>query len=120
MMSFQRCQVFLARLAGSRSTSADAQGALVTARSAARMVRAAARRAVPSPSCLHNSLVLWFLLRRRGIGSELHIGGRRLEDRFEAHAWVECAGEVLNDSDDVHQRYAPFDRPIVSGEARTR
>lgn len=120
MFSFQRCHVLLARVAGSRPAPGDAQGVLATAHSVARMVRAASRRVVPSPTCLHNSLVLWFLLRRRGIASELHIGGRRQEGRFEAHAWVECAGEVLNDSDDVHQRYAPFDRPIVSGEARTR
>ena len=62
-------------------------------------------------------MVLWWLLRRAGIAGELHIGGRKSGPRFEAHAWVELEGKVLNDSADVHIHYARFDAPIAASEA---
>lgn len=60
--------------------------------------------------CLGRSLVLWFLLRRRGIDAELVIGANAPHDgELEAHAWVEVAGEPVNDRPDVRQRYGSFD-----------
>src|SRR5258706_10193270 len=64
-------------------------------------------------------MVLWWLLRRAGIAGELHIGGRKSGPRFEAHAWVELEGKVLNDSADVHIHYARFDAPIAASEANS-
>lgn len=46
--------------------------------------------------CLVRSCVLIALLARRGIGATLVIGVRTLP-KFEAHAWVECAGVPLLD-----------------------
>jgi Transglutaminase-like superfamily len=76
---------------------------------AARMVRAAARRIPMKLTCLEESLALWFLLRREGIAAELRIGARKTGDKFEAHAWVECDGEALNQTEDPHTHYAVFD-----------
>jgi hypothetical protein len=45
---------------------------------------------------------------------------RSLALRFEAHAWIEVAGVVLNDSGDVRLCYAPFDRAITIVEAGRR
>ncbi|MGF1482329.1 MAG: lasso peptide biosynthesis B2 protein [Cyanophyceae cyanobacterium] len=73
-----------------------------------RAVRIAARYSRGS-ACLSQSLVLWYLLRRQGIESELCIGVRRTE-QFQAHAWVEYEGMVLNDTPDVRIRYAAFDQ----------
>ena len=56
------------------------------------------------------------LLRRHGIESDLRIGTRKAEGRFEAHAWVECEGSILNDASTVHQQFAVFDRPIMPVE----
>jgi hypothetical protein len=51
--------------------------------------------ALPADSrCLVRSLVLTSLLVRRGIDASLIIGVRS-EPRFQAHAWVECAGTPL-------------------------
>ena len=72
------------------------------------------------PNCLERSLALWWMLRRDGIPADLHIGGRKSERRFEAHAWVEWDGGVLNDSVDVHEHYARFDAPIAAVEADSR
>jgi hypothetical protein len=83
---------------------------------AERITRAAssAERYGPgTPNCLERSLTLWWLLRREGIGGELHIGARKSESRFEAHAWVELSGVVLNDSPNIHKHYARFDAPIA-------
>ena len=76
---------------------------------AARMVRAAVRRSPMKLTCLEESLALWFLLRREGISAELRIGARKTSGKFEAHAWVECHGEALNQPEDLHARYAAFD-----------
>jgi hypothetical protein len=79
------------------------------AQAVGRLVDIAARRGVGRPTCLARSVTLWWLLRRRGIDSTLRIGVRTVEGRMEAHAWVEHAGLVLNEADDVGERFAPFE-----------
>ena len=61
-------------------------------------VVAMASRHTPTPnSCLHRSLALWWLLRRRGFDGHLHFGARKQQNGFEAHAWVEHNGVVVFD-----------------------
>lgn len=83
------------------------------ARATARLVQAAARYGLFRLKCLPQSLVLWWLLRRQGLAGELYIGVRPEPSRLEAHAWVEFQGLVLNDSEDVARRFAPFPREII-------
>lgn len=46
-----------------------------------------------SAMCLAQALAARAMLRRRGIGSVLHVGvAASGADRFEAHAWLEAAG----------------------------
>ena len=78
---------------------------LPEARRTAVLVNAAAWRGLYDATCLRRSLVLWWLLRRRGIDSSLHIGARMEGDEFFAHAWVEFQDKVLNDSPDVRKRF---------------
>ena len=63
-------------------------------------------------NCLRKSLLLWFLLHRQGIASEIRIGVQFEDKSFKAHAWVEADGLILNDSQDIDFRYAPFQGPI--------
>jgi len=65
-------------------------------------------------TCLPASLLLWWLLRRRGIAADLRIGARTLTGEFEAHAWVEFEGVVLNDDQEIRDIYAPFDLRALS------
>jgi len=129
-MNFQRWQSILAHLApispsrnGLPSVAPGAEERLQAdvhsqrARATARMLSAAAQRSLLPSTCLHNSLVLWWLLRRRGIESELHIGGRKENGRLEAHAWVEVAGQALNETDDLRHRFTPFEHRSAPGEA---
>jgi hypothetical protein len=68
---------------------------------------------VPFPStCLTRSLLLKWLLRRRGVDSDVRIGTRLTRGQFEAHAWVEHNGTPLNDQPDIATRFAAFDEPV--------
>jgi hypothetical protein len=76
----------------------------------ARAVEHAARSYSVYPAdCLVRSLVLLWLLRRRGITAELRLGARTLTGRFEAHAWVEHGGVPLGDDADVARVFHAFD-----------
>jgi hypothetical protein len=64
-------------------------------------------------NCLSRSLVLWWLLRRRGIETVIRIGTRQQMGQFQAHAWVEYQGQPLNAGPHVRQRYTTFDHAFV-------
>lgn len=52
----------------------------------------------PNVACVHRALNAYLFLRRHGVPVELCLG---VEPRpFESHAWVECEGRVLGDSQD--------------------
>ncbi len=77
-----------------------------------RMVRLATRYQPLFNNCLRQSLVLWWLLHRQGIASNLRIGVQRDQNKFQAHAWLEYNGFPLNEQQDVQQRFATFKQPI--------
>lgn len=79
-----------------------------------------AARTIPWPAtCLRRSLVLWALLRREGVDSELRMGARKDSGMFQAHAWIEWNGRVLNDRKDVAKLYpATFDEPRTASVFR--
>lgn len=73
-----------------------------------RVADSVARNLFFRPSCLERSLGLWWVLRRRGFEARLRIGGRKIGARFEAHAWVECAGVSLGDAGDEQDQFSIF------------
>ena len=75
----------------------------------ARMVRAAARHGIGRPTCLEESLTLWWLLGRRGIAADLRIGVRKTGKKFDADAWVEHEHRPLNVAVAAHHLYAVID-----------
>jgi hypothetical protein len=64
-------------------------------------------------TCLDRSVALWFVLRQHSLEGTVRIGVARGGDTFDAHAWVEYRGAVLNDSPDVADRFAVFDEDPV-------
>ncbi|HKE07531.1 MAG TPA: lasso peptide biosynthesis B2 protein, partial [Candidatus Acidoferrum sp.] len=62
--------------------------------------------------CLEESLILWYLLRKQGIASRLRIGVRKVNEKFEAHAWVEQEGVALNQPGQLHRHYVAFEQEI--------
>jgi hypothetical protein len=81
------------------------------------LVESTARLVPWQPNCLHRSMTLWWVLRRRGVESAIRFGvqPRSPSGRPAFHAWIECDGVVLNDDLDVATRFLPFDGPIVGG-----
>ena len=74
---------------------------------AARLVESVSRLYPFNPTCLKKSLVLFWMLRRRGLAAELRIGVRKVGGTLEAHAWIEHEGRVLFD-EDTASGFAPM------------
>ena len=122
MRGFRATQKFLLRsLPIARQTSQENSIRIVRdlkrTELTARMVNAAIRHVWRASTCLEKSLALWWLLGRQGIASQLRIGARKLEGKFEAHAWVERDGAALSEPQE-HRHYATFDAafPLQSSE----
>ena len=61
----------------------------------AQLAAIAGRHGPIRATCLRQSLLVYWLLRRRGLMPELKIGVRKQELVVDAHAWVELAGQAL-------------------------
>lgn len=122
----QRTQRRLSARAPATVRSHTAAGSLDEVRRLAWVVDGTARRGPFRANCLQRSLVLWWFLLRRGIGSEIRIGVRRRPGapsgsrQLDFHAWVEFQGVVLNDRSDVREHFATFDRAIAPPDAHWR
>ena len=102
----------LGRLAGHPGQAPPADE-VARVRRARRVIRYLGQNGPYRGNCLSRSLILWWLLRRQGIESDLRIGVQNEAGRFQAHAWVEYQGRPLNASQQVHQRYVAFEQAIV-------
>lgn len=76
------------------------------------LINAAANNGPGTSTCLSRSLLLCWLLRRRGVDTDLRIGVRIEGDQLKAHAWVEYQGVPINDAVDIGARFAAFDQPL--------
>ena len=116
-LGFRRVYAGLDRMAGTRvgAPSEDAARQVERARHVNRYLK---RNGPYHGNCLSRSLVLWWLLRRRGIACDLRIGTRKRAGEFQAHAWVEYLGRPLNAGRRVRQRYAAFDEGLFPEGAR--
>ena len=99
-----RFQAFLER--GKAAAGNDMS--LPDIRALGELVNIAARHTLGPRTCLTRSLLLGWLLRRRGVASNLRIGVRLTNGALDAHAWVECDGVPVNDEPDVGTRFASF------------
>jgi len=99
VMSFRRIHSVLRRFIPDTEPAAAANPQTASERvlQIAYVVAMASRNTPTANSCLHRSLTLWWLLRRRGFDSHVRFGARRQQSGFEAHAWVEHHGVVVFD-----------------------
>lgn len=111
---FKRCHGALLWFTPAASSRAAVTPGLDEAAHVARLVRAAARHGCVDRNCLAESLTLWWILRRRGIDSDIRIGVRKEGGGLDAHAWVECAGAALDEHPDVSGIFAPLVPPVVT------
>lgn len=112
LFGYRRTHAFLSRWPQPRPGSfSDEPARLARAKNVARIVTIAAGSGPVRATCLRRSLLLWWLLRRDGIETVVKVGVHRGGDgSLDAHAWVEYRGRPLNDTDDVADRFIPFER----------
>lgn len=107
--------------AAQRADSTELPAAtLQRAQVVSRLVGIAAGHGPVRVSCLHRSLVLWWLLRREGIPCELRLGARASSGEFEAHAWVQCGGVALDQQPADLARYRPFGEAVLPVQRAAR
>jgi len=111
---FRATQSFLQKLLSLTAAERDSSLAAERLALTAHLVNSADRYGLIHASCLAKSLTLWWLLERQGIASDLRIGIRKENGKFEAHAWVERAGAALNEPEENHRHYAAFDAAFSS------
>lgn len=88
--------------AASREPNATDIGA---AEHLAQLAAIAGRNGPISATCLRQSLLLYWILRRRGLQPELKLGARKENGQFHAHAWVVLGGQPLAQGPDAHQAF---------------
>lgn len=66
----------------------------------------AARFQIRNMNCLRRCLSQQQMLKKRGFSAKMHIGVRFEEEQLLAHAWLTLQGKVINDSEDVTDRYS--------------
>jgi hypothetical protein len=110
MLGWQCLMKLLARLGQSNKEVQPRQQTLDQAQRVAYVTHAAASHGLIRATCLERSMVLWWLLLRQGIKSQLVLAGRTEQSTFQAHAWVEYENVVLNDRPDVRQDFNVFEK----------
>ena len=107
VVRWQNVLAKLAKLGNIRNGSDREEDTAKRTGEIALMVNAAADHGVFRAHCLQRSLVLWCLLERNGIGSEIRYGARKENGQVQAHAWVELKGVALQD--DEHRHFSRFE-----------
>jgi hypothetical protein len=103
LLGVPRTQAVIGRWRSGQSTNSEI--ALVTIRQARRSLQMVKRATGLDGTCLSRSFALWTMLGRRGIETDLLIGYRKSEGRFEGHAWLEYQGVPINEQPDVIATY---------------
>lgn len=80
-------------LLGSRKRRSPSQG--IPAERVCYLVEVAARHVPVNTTCLRKALVLYHLLAGRMAQLKVSVGTRMVDERFEAHAWLESEGQVI-------------------------
>jgi hypothetical protein len=113
LWGLRRMQALLSHWPLKKPRGVPQEQIITVAQAQGRFVQVAARHGLYRPTCLPQSLALWWLLRCHGIETDLRVGVKPAANGLEAHAWVELQGQPLNDDLDVHRHFRPFGRAIT-------
>lgn len=72
---------------------------VASARSLVQLAATAGARGLIGATCLRQSMLVYWLLRRRGLSPEFQIGVQRVGADLDAHAWIELQGYALGSRD---------------------
>lgn len=110
LAGYGRTRRWLDSLSHSANPRPATQANIDSARSAARIASIAGRRGTVNATCLRQALLVYWLLRKRGLAPELKLGVRKHEGVVDAHAWVELEGQSLDPQPLVHKAFEPYNR----------
>lgn len=122
LLGFRVCRAVFEKPLPARNSRHSKSGeadTLAVARRIAHLEAVTATNLFFRTSCLEQSLVLCRMLRSRGMNAELRIGARKEANGFEAHAWVELDGTVLDGGETEHLDFVPFEHSESSMETQT-
>ncbi len=85
---YVRTRRWLERISRHPQPHVASEAELAAAERLAELASIAGRRGLISATCLRQSLLVYALLRRRGLQPELKIGVRKQGGEMDAHAWV--------------------------------
>jgi hypothetical protein len=111
LLGFQRTWAWLARWAPRQSSTLAKAAIGPTPQRIADLTRAVGAGSLWPTSCLRQALVVWLLLRRRGLAPELKIGVVHKAPPLQAHAWVEIDGQALDPDVSNHAAFPPIEPP---------
>ena len=111
LLGFQRSWAWLARWASAAPSNLADHAIGPSPQRIADLTRAVGAGSLWPTSCLRQALVVWLLLRRRGLAPELKIGVVQKELPLQAHAWVELDGIALDPDVSNHAAFPPIEPP---------
>ena len=106
---FQKVYSFLASHPRKRDLfPGQAEEALDKAKRCAYLVSVASQYGFIRATCLRQVLLVFWLLRRKGIITDLRIGVRREGKSVIAHAWLKYGEEVISEGSQVEMDFTAF------------
>lgn len=110
LFGYQRTHHWLKRRSRHAAAHAASSTDLRVAQRLAELTAIAGRHGPISATCLRQSLLVYWLLRRRGLQPQLRVGVRKQVEALDAHAWVELDGQPLSPTPIQHQAFTLPDR----------
>ena len=105
LRGYVRTRSWLERISTTDRRRAATRDDLDAALALANLASIAGRHGPFPATCLRQSLMIHWVLRRRGLSSELMIGVRKQDDKVDAHAWVELDGHALEPGEITHRSF---------------
>jgi hypothetical protein len=105
LFGYQRTLQWLERVSSHAGSQPGGSGEFAAAQEVANLASIAGRHGAIKATCLRQSMLVYWLLRRRGLDPDIKLGVRKQDGVFDAHAWVELDGIALAQSDLVHQPF---------------
>jgi hypothetical protein len=101
---YGRTRAWIERMTRRAPAVRDA-AALAYAQRVAALADIAGRRGAVAATCLPQALLVYGLLRRRGLAPTLELGARSEDGTLGAHAWVEVDGVALGSGAAGHRAF---------------
>lgn len=106
MSGYVATRAWLERHSPRAAVRAPTPGDLHAAQRLAELASIAGRHGPITATCLRQSLLIYWLLRRRGFSPDFRIGVRKQAAILDAHAWIELEGRALGQASILHSPFA--------------